>query len=447
MGGGGHPPGSPGLVIPSELHRRPTIRRAGDRTVVAVALVLSLLYLAAAAAAIALAPPVRRGVWLPLHLAMAGAAATAIAGILPYFTTSLAGAPPAPTGWRFLAVAAVASGAAAVAGGVPSGVSPLAVAGGSVFLVGIALTGWVAFGPLRRGLGPWRGIVTAGYAVALTDVGMGVLLALLDLAGWDPVVALWPRLRLAHAWLNLVGFVGLTIAATLLHLFPTVVGTRIVRRPTAVAAVLLLAVGPPTVGLAAALLVFPLALSGAGAVVLAAVALLADLAATYRRRGRWRTELAWHHYATAMLAAAPFWFLIGTILALRGLMGAGLVPTAWSTEELWPPLLGGWVVGSLLGAAGHLVPAIGPGDQELHREQRRLLGKAATARVVTFQAGIAVLTLATAGGAAVLALPGALLAGGSSGMSLALTLIALARGVAGRGQRPTAGGGGEKAAG
>src|ERR1019366_10769324 len=96
----------------------------------------------------------------------------------------------------------------------------------------IVLTGIAALRPLGQGLCPSRGLVTQGYVVALAEVGLGASIATLYLAGWAPVVAAWARLMPAHAWLNLIGFVSLVIATTLLHFFPTVIGGRIARRPS-----------------------------------------------------------------------------------------------------------------------------------------------------------------------------------------------------------------------
>ena len=49
----------------------------------------------------------------------------------------------------------------------------------------------------------------------------------------------------AHAWLNLFGFVSLSVAATMIHLLPTVAGTRILRRRSADLAIVGLGLGPP----------------------------------------------------------------------------------------------------------------------------------------------------------------------------------------------------------
>ncbi|MEZ4597593.1 MAG: hypothetical protein R3C32_12710 [Chloroflexota bacterium] len=61
-----------------------------------------------------LAPPAARmGAWLPLHL-LAGAAAAAIAGVMPFFSAGVASVPPAPTSVRLVGVLGIATGAGLV---------------------------------------------------------------------------------------------------------------------------------------------------------------------------------------------------------------------------------------------------------------------------------------------------------------------------------------------
>ncbi len=73
-------------------------------------LVAAVLAALAAAAGAAVVSP-----WLPLHLALAGGASTAIAGVMPFFVAALAAGPPAGARLRGGAVALVAVGAALVA--------------------------------------------------------------------------------------------------------------------------------------------------------------------------------------------------------------------------------------------------------------------------------------------------------------------------------------------
>ena len=164
---------------------------------------IAIAYLLAAILAILLPTAVRRGAWLPLHLGLVGGATTAIAGVMPYFTSAFAAAPPADRRLRTAAVGAVALGALSVASGVVGDQASLAVAGGVGFIAGIGLTGVAATRPLGRGLGPSRGLVTQGYVVALAEVALGASLATLYLAGWTPVVDARAQVKPAHAWLNL----------------------------------------------------------------------------------------------------------------------------------------------------------------------------------------------------------------------------------------------------
>ena len=126
-----------------------------------MAIALAVGFLVAALGAALLPVETRRGDWLPLHLALAGGATTAIAGVMPFFTAAFAAAPPADVRLRFGAVLAVAAGALGVAVGVPSGAGSVAAVGGVAFIGGIALTGLATLRPLRAALGPSRGIVSS----------------------------------------------------------------------------------------------------------------------------------------------------------------------------------------------------------------------------------------------------------------------------------------------
>src|SRR3989304_4225275 len=68
-------------------------------------------FLAAAVLATLLPDAARRGTWLPLHLALAGGAGTAIASMMPFFAAALAAAAPVDARLRRAAIGAVALGA------------------------------------------------------------------------------------------------------------------------------------------------------------------------------------------------------------------------------------------------------------------------------------------------------------------------------------------------
>ncbi len=336
---------------------------------------------------------VRRGDWLPLHLALAGGATTAIAGVMPYFAAALAAAPPSDARLRLGAVGAVALGAAAVSVGVVGAAVGLAVAGGIAFVAGVMLTGVATVRPLAGALGPSRGLVTRGYVIALGEVAVGASIATLFVAGWPPIVDAWARIKPAHAWLNLVGFVSLVIGTTLLHFFPTVVGARIAMRPSARMTVVGLAVGAPLVALGFVVPSDLIARLGAIAVICGAVSLAVYAWRTWQTRAHWTTDPGWHRFAMGGLVSAIAWLEAGILIAAGRVLAFGADPAGWSVEAVAGPLIVGWVGLAIVASATHLVPAIGPGDPATHARQRRLLGQAATERLATLNAGVAALTI------------------------------------------------------
>lgn len=383
----------PTLIDPAGLRRRAVpIDRSSDRLVALGAIVIAVAFLVAAAVALFLPEGERRGVWLPLHLAM-GAATTAIAGVMPFFAAAFAAAPPADARLRSSAVGAVAIGSAAVAVGVVGTATTLAAAGGVLFVAGIVLTGGATVRPLGRALGPSRGLITQGYLVALGEVAVGASLATLFVAGWPPVVSDWFRLKPAHAWLNLVGFVSLVIATTLLHFFPTVVGARITVRPSARATVLGLAFGAPLVALGFALASDLVARVGAVAVIGGAAGLAVYVVRTWRSRAGWTTDPGWHRFAMGGLISAIFWLEVGILIAAGRVLAFGADPAGWWVDVATGPLIVGWVGLAIVGSATHLLPAIGPGGPAAHARQRQLLGRAATTRLVVLNGGVAALAI------------------------------------------------------
>jgi nitrite reductase (NO-forming) len=328
-------------------------------------------------------------IWLPLHLAMAGAASTAIAAALPFFTTALARVAPADPRLRIVAIALVAGGSSLAAVGMSSGRPALAAVGGSVYLAGMLALATAAFVPLRATIGFRLRLVHLAYAMALVQVGAGVALASLMLAGWAPVTVAWAALKPAHAWLNVFGFVALVVAASLVHLAPTVAGARIRGRRSASIALVGLMAGAPLVAVGMAAGWDVVARIGALVEVGAGVALAAHGAAVQRDRGRWTSDPGWHRLAGLSLLAAPAWLFVALAIGGARILWLGAVPAAWSVEALAVPLVAGFLGQVLVGAWTHLVPAIGPGDQAAHAIQRRWLGRAATLRWLAWNAGVA----------------------------------------------------------
>lgn len=381
-------------MISVPLRRRgPPVDRAQDRVIAATSIAFAVLFLLAAGLALFLPEAVRRGLWLSIHLALAGAATTAVAGVMPFFVAAFAAAPPADPRLRASAVAATAAGALGVVGGVVGGAGGLSTVGGAVFVGAIVLIGIATLRPIGAGLGPARGLVTRSYVLALVAVGTGASLATLLLAGWPPVASSWFHLKPAHAWLNLFGFASLVIATTLLHFFPTVVGTRIPNHRSGRTAVAALAAGSWLAAAGYAFSIDLLASLGGAVAIFGGLALALYLARVWRSRGRWTTDHAWHRFAIWGLVSATGWLLVGLAIAGARAVVFGANPAGWSMGDIVAPLVGGWVTFALLASATHLLPAVGPGDLAAHARQRQVLGRLALPRLIALDLGVAFLTV------------------------------------------------------
>lgn len=381
--------------------------RGPDRRLTVVGIGVAALYLVAAGLSVALPEADRRGLWLPLHLAFLGGGGTAIAAVLPFFAASLAAVPP-PRPWlRLTAMAAMAVGAAVVTAGVAGGQPTAAALGGGVVLVGVVASTAILVGILRSvpaGRSSERARVARLAILAglggLAGIVLGGVLAVLFLLGAPPILGGWARIRIAHAWLNLFGFVGLVVTSTLVHLLPTVLGTRVRGRPTGSGAVVALAAGTAAGAAGFLLAADPLARLGGLGLVVGAGLLAAEAIRVWRARGRWTTDPGWHRFIAGSLLAAVGWFGIGsTVVGVRTIL-LGAVPAAWHLAPLLAPFGAGWLASAFFGSASHLVPSIGPGGPELHAAARRLLGGWGTARLLVFQGGVILLGLAGMGGSA-----------------------------------------------
>ena len=404
---------------------RPTIRRGDDRRVTFGGLMTAAVLLALAAATAAHPLAAGQATWLSLHLALAAAAGTAVASVMPFFTAALARVAPARPITRIAAIALVAGGALAVAGGVAGGVRPLAVAGGTAYVVGLLLTAANAFLPLRSTLGPRLRAVPLAYGAALGCVLAGATLATAMLAGWQPIVEGWAAFKPAHAWLNVFGFLSVVIAATLIHLAPTVVGARIRARRSGSIALIGLALGAPVIAVGFASGSDGLARVGALLELVGAAALVTHGIGVRRDRGRWTGDAAWHRFTGLSLLSAPVWFLVAVVFATGPILRSGATPSAWSITQVAAPLVVGWIAQVLVGSWTHLVPAIGPGDQGIHARQRRRLGQGATPRWVAWNGGLALVVVGRVIGSTEIGAIGAAAVAGSLLPALGLLLASI----------------------
>jgi nitrite reductase (NO-forming) len=311
-------------------------------------------------ALVSLALPVRwrLGLWLPLHLTLAGAASTAIAGAMPNFVLAMTASAGPSTSVVRIRAGLLAAGVLALATGMVTGWSPLVAIGGTSFAASMAMLGHLVWRAWRTSLVRRRGVLVAGYGIAVGCVLVGATLG--GLIGSGAVVDGVAQVRRAHAVLNVLGFVSLTVLATLVTFVPTLLRVRMPARrsgpavASSCAGVALLALG------AGAGWMVPFAVGGwllaVGALLTASLA----VAALRRPRGSAVPAAAFH------VGAGLAWFVVGALgLAVAGVRG----PTVLDTERtaFLAVFVAGWNVQVLLGAWIYLVPMATPG----HPQERR----------------------------------------------------------------------------
>lgn len=396
------------------------MRRA---TLSAGAQILARAWLVAALASLLLPRTVRLGWWLPLHLALAGAASTAVAGAMPDFAAALsAGRMPR---WSFAPLALFGVAVLAIAVGHPTGTRWLTASGGIAFAVGAGVLVLAVDRSWRSGVNRRHRRVIDLYRIAAACPILGGALGMLLGAGLVEGEA-FLAVRRAHVVLNLLGFLALTIAATSILLWPTVLRVRTPSRPWG-RAVLLLAGGLAVEVVGLALDLRGLAAVGALAYSAGALDLGIGTAAALRPRPT-RSELA----SVLHLGAAIAWLGVGAIL-----QAVALVVDRW---DRWLPALlaivaAGVVVQALLGAWSYLVPMRAPGGPEEHRRRLAVAARGAGPQAAVFNGGVLLLTadllgalpgsagaigvgaaaLATAAAVAKVSLPGVVRSGSSPG--------------------------------
>lgn len=422
--------GTPPAKVPAGDSAAPWQPRVGargrlnERAVLRIGLLLSVAFLTAALiVALATASGLQ---WAAIHLALAGSSMVAVGTFMPHFGVTLAGAVPSSAPLRLTGVLALATGAALVVVGVAMGPTFAAFVGAGLIWIGLGITAWTTFAPTRGPLARRHPIAQLAYAVALVEVAIGIALPVLLLAGWDPAVAGWSSFKPVHVWLNLFGFISLTITATLVYLYPTIVGTRIRTHPSLMLMVLGGIAGPPLVAIGAAFALQPVAMIGATIALAGAIGHLWFAFDVWGRRARWTTDPGWHRLTVGHITAGMAWFVVAVATALVGIVRDGPSPAGWMLGALALPLIAGWALQVLIGTASHLIPAMVTTQSQIRARQRVTLSRMATTRLLTWNAGVALawVGLGTGSSAAVVVGVGLLaLAAAASITRLARALI------------------------
>ena len=356
--------------------------KAGGRGIAPVPALPVLGGLAATVVVAFVHPVVPAPRWLMIHLLLLGAVSHAILVWSRYFTDALLHTAGADRRGQERRLLLLNGGVVGVVTGVLTGVWPLTLLGATAVGGAVLWHGWTILRRLRAAL-PSRFGSSVRYYVAAAcflpvGAGLGTVLAR------DPADPWHTRLVVAHASVNLLGWVGLTVVGTLVTLWPTMLRTRIAEGAERAAAralpVLVVSVLVAAGGAASGVR----ALAVAGVVGYVAGLLLTAPAFVDALRRKRPTEFpAW-----SVLAGLAW--LVGSLVALA--VGFG---TASSWERagdafgwLAPFLAAGFGAQVLVGALSYLIPvALGGGPVPV-RAANLVLDRGAPLRLVLANGGL-----------------------------------------------------------
>lgn len=292
--------------------------------------------------------------WLLVHLLGLGAAGNAILIWSRHFADALLRRPPDPAKTaEALRISAFNAGTVAVIAGMLGRWWPVVLAGGIVVGAVALVHGATLLRQLRTAL-PARFAVTVRYYVAATAclaVGAGLVVAMANSALPGDI---HERFVVAHAAVNLFGWVGLTVVGTLVTLWPTMLRTRMAagvevaarRGLPALLAALAVAAGGAVAGSP------PIAGAGAlGYLGALGFVLRPHLDEIRRKRPG--------DFATLSVLAGVTWLIGSLALAAVALATAPTWPAAVAAAgDLTAPVLAGFLVQVLLGSLTYLTSVV-----------------------------------------------------------------------------------------
>jgi nitrite reductase (NO-forming) len=359
------------------------------RSVVALYQTTARVWLSAAALALLLPVRVRLGLWLPLHLALAGAVSTAISGAMQNFVLSLTATPSPPEPVVRSQFGLLTIGVVAIAVGFPTRTPWLVAAGGIVFVGAIGLLGWILLRAWRLCLHHRHRMPLVAYACAIAAVLVGATLGALMGAG--AIEGEWyTHARDAHMTVNVLGWASLTVVGTLITLLPTVLRVRMPPWPGF--AVLCLLVG----GLLAQLLgwdleAVPVLALGGVAYAAGAVGVILLVVRVARTERAWAIPAAGFH-----LMAGVVWFAVGSVGLARALF-EGATGFEGYRPVFLTAFVGGWLLQVLLGAWAYLLPMARPGHPSDRRRTLAAFELLAPLQLALLNGGLALMAMRAAG--------------------------------------------------
>lgn len=330
-------------------------------------------------------PWIRSSGWLLIHLVLLGVLTHSIMVWSAHFAQSLLKAPSTLDVRRTQSARlwTLLGGTTLVIVGVPTRWWPVTLVGAVVVVIAVA---WhsVQLGRRLRQARPGRFRVTAHYYLgAAVSLPVGVVLGVLlagDLGGEERA-----RLAVAHAMINLFGWVGLTVTGTLVMLWPTMLRTRIDDRAERWAQQAL-----PVLGIGLGVVVAGALWGPRWSVVLGIGCYAAGLAWWGRALLAPARAKPPREHATASVAAALLWLAVG-IVGLGVVVAGG---TTWEqVSHSFGPVTSIFVLGFgaqvLVGALSYLLPAVLGGGPAALKAGKAWFQQWSTTRLLMVNGGLA----------------------------------------------------------
>ncbi|MGK4219166.1 multicopper oxidase domain-containing protein [Kocuria marina] len=324
--------------------------------------------------------------WLMVHMVTLGLITTSIMVWSQHFTEALLHhkLPDSDRPRQIVRIYGVTAGTALLIVGMLAGWWWLTVIAATVIGVMLTWHGLALLAQLRTALPARFGLTVRWYATAAFFLPVGAVFGAIlarDLS------ATWhSRLLLAHQAVNVLGFVGLTVCATLLTLWPTILRTRM--RDDAVR---LSRIALPLMA-AGSLLAAVFALLGTAPLTAAALLLYAAGAATVGwlmlRTGMQRRP---EGYMGWSVASGIAWLVVTTVLAAWLVLTRGVETSV--AQSLTIPFVAGFLVQTLFGAMSYILPSTMGGGPATVRASLAAMNRAGVYRVTVANLCIALFAL------------------------------------------------------
>lgn len=328
--------------------------------------------------------------WLMIHLLLLGAVTHAILVWSQYFSFALLRSRATDADRRTQSIRLILSnaGAAAVIVGVVASVWAVTVIGAAALVTAVA---WHGVSLVRRVRGSMRG--RFGHTIWYYVASAGLLALGAGLGAWLARGDGSANLVLAHALLNVLGWIGITVAGTVVTLWPTILRTRAAETaaPHAARALPALAAG---VVVAAAGAVFAQLL----VIALGLAAYLVGLVIIGVTLFRAARQKAPRSFAALSVGMALLWWAGSVVTIAVGavavfLAGTGFEALAGLVDQTVPYLAAGFAAQVLIGALSYLIPVVLGGGPGPVRAGTTAFDVAGPLRVTVANAALAVCAL------------------------------------------------------